>query len=242
VGGDRMRWRFIAAAVLFVAAGGGALAAGSPAASIPPPWLAAIYNWTGIYLGISAGSGTGTSNWLDGVAGTTGNFPIAGSYIGATIGASYQIGELVFGIEGDQNWTNLHGSTGTTCGDLVAVVPPPFGCETKSKWLATVRGRIGYAFDRVLVYGTAGAAFGNVQNGLIPPTTFDSSNQAGWAAGGGIEFAFAANWSAKVEYLFVDLPNGTCTSALSCGGAAGSTATFSENIVRAGVNFKFGPW
>jgi len=121
-------------------------------------------------------------------------------------------------------------------------VPPPFGCETKSKWLATVRGRVGYAFDRALFYGTAGAAFGNVQNGLTPPTTFDSSSQAGWAVGGGIEFAFAANWSVKVEYLFVDLPNGFCTTALSCGGAAGSTATFSENIVRAGVNFKFGPW
>jgi outer membrane immunogenic protein len=238
-----MRWRFIAAAaILFLAAGRSALAGDFPAPSTPPPWRAVIYNWTGLYLGINAGSGTGTSNWSDGVVGTTGNFPISGSLVGGTIGASYQIGEYVFGIEGDDAWTHLHGSSGSTCGDLAAVVAPPFGCETKSKWLATVRGRVGYAFDRVLLYGTAGAAFGNVQTGLIPPTTFDSSSQAGWAVGGGIEFAFAANWSAKVEYLFVDLPNGTCTTALSCGGAAGSIATLNENIVRVGVNFKFGPW
>ena len=155
---------------------------------------------------------------------------------------NYQIGEYVFGIEGDGDWTNLHGNSGSTCGAISAVVIPPVSCQTQSQWLATVRGRVGYAFDRILLYGTAGAAFGNIQTGLNPPSTFDSSVEAGWTVGAGLEYAFAQNWTAKVEYLFVDLPNGSCTTVGNCGGAAGSIVSFNENIFRAGINFKFGPW
>ena len=136
----------------------------------------------------------------------------------------------------------LHGNSGSTCGAISAVVTPPVSCQTQSQWLATVRGRVGYAFDRILLYGTAGAAFGNIQTGLNPPSTFDSTVEAGWTVGAGLEFAFAQNWTAKVEYLFVDLPNGSCTTVGNCGGAAGSIVSFNENIIRAGVNFKFGPW
>ena len=105
-----------------------------------------------------------------------------------------------------------------------------------------LRGRVGYAFDRILLYGTAGAAFGNVQTGLNPPSTFDSAVEAGWTVGAGIEVAFAQNWTAKAEYLSVDLPNATCTTAANCGGAAGSIVSFNENVIRAGINYKFGPW
>jgi outer membrane immunogenic protein len=105
-----------------------------------------------------------------------------------------------------------------------------------------VRGRVGYAFDRILLYGTAGAAIGNIQAGLNPPSTFDNSVDVGWTAGAGLEFALAENWTAKVEYLFVDLPNGSCTTDDNCGGAAGSIVSFNENIIRAGVNFKFSAW
>jgi outer membrane immunogenic protein len=202
----------------------------------------AVYNWTGIYLGINGGFGTGNSNWSDGPIGTTGSFPTSGFLIGGTAGLNYQIAEVVFGIEGDGDWTNLHGSSGSTCGAISAVVAPPVGCQTQSQWLATIRGRVGYAFDRILVYGTAGAAFGNIQTGLNPPSTFDSSVETGWAVGAGLEYAVAQNWTAKIEYLFVDVPNGACTTVGNCGGAAGSIVSFNENIFRAGVNFKFGPW
>lgn len=237
-----MRWRLIAAAAITVAAYRPALAADLPAPSLPPPVPPPIYNWTGIYLGINGGFGTGSSNWSDGPVGTTGSFPISGYLIGGTVGFNYQIGQYVFGIEGDGDWTNLQGSSGSTCGAISAVVPPPDGCQTQSQWLATVRGRVGYAFDRILLYGTAGAAFGNIQTGLNPPSTFDSSVEAGWTVGAGLEVAFAPNWTAKAEYLFVDLPNAACTTVGNCGGAAGSIVSFNENIVRAGVNFKFGPW
>jgi len=235
-----MRWTFLAAAGVVVAAR--ALAADLPAPSLPPPLSAAVYNWTGFYLGINGGFGTGNSNWSDGPIGTTGSFTTSGFLIGGTAGVNYQLGEYVFGIEGDGDWANLHGNSGSTCGAIAAVVAPPVSCQTQSQWLATVRGRVGYAFDRILLYGTAGAAFGNVQTGLNPPSTFDSAVEAGWTVGAGLEIAFAPNWTAKAEYLFVELPNASCTIVGNCGGAAGSIVSFNENIIRAGVNFKFGPW
>lgn len=238
-----MRGRSIgAAAMVVLSATGGALAVDLPEPSLPPPLPDAVYNWTGFYLGINGGFGTGNSNWSDGPVGATGSFPTSGYLIGGTVGVNYQIGQYVFGIEGDGDWTDFRGNSGSTCGAIAAVVPPPDGCQTQSKWLATLRGRVGYAFDRILLYGTAGAAFGNIQTGLNPPSTFDSATQAGWTVGAGLEVGFAQNWTAKVEYLFVDLPNGVCTTVGNCGGAAGSIVSFNENIVRAGVNFKFGPW
>jgi outer membrane immunogenic protein len=237
-----MRGTFIAAAAMVATAYGHALAADLPAPSLPVAAPAVLYNWTGFYLGINGGFGTGNSNWSDGPVGTTGTFPISGYLVGGTVGVNYQIGEYVFGIEGDGDWTNLRGNSGSTCGAIAAVVPPPASCQTQSQWLATVRGRVGYAFDRILLYGTAGAAFGNVQTGLNPPSTFDSYSEAGWTVGAGLEVAFAPNWTAKAEYLFVDLPNATCTTVGNCGGAAGSIVSFNESVIRAGVNFKFGPW
>ncbi len=238
-----MRRKFIVAAAMVVLAGtADALAADLPTPSPAVPLPAAVYNWTGFYIGINGGYGTGNSNWSDGAVGTSGSFPTSGFLVGGTVGVNYQIGQYVFGIEGDGDWTNLQGNTGPTCGAISAVVPPPDSCQTQSEWLATVRGRVGYAFDRMLFYGTAGAAFGNIQTGLNPPSTFDSSVEAGWTAGAGLEFALTQNWSAKVEYLFVDLPNAACTTVANCGGAAGSIVSFNEGVLRAGVNFKFGSW
>jgi outer membrane immunogenic protein len=237
-----MRGTLVAAAAIVVAANGYGHAADLPTPSLPPPLPAAVYKWTGVYLGINGGFGTGNSNWSDSPVGTTGSFPTSGYLIGATAGINYQLGEYVFGIEGDGDWTNLSGNSGSTCGAITAVLTPPVSCQTQSRWLATVRGRVGYAFDRILLYGTAGAAFGNIQTGLNPPSTFDSSVEAGWTAGAGLEFAFAQSWTAKVEYLFVDLPNAACTTVGNCAGTAGSIVSFNESIIRAGLNFKFGPW
>jgi len=139
----------------------------------------------------------------------------------------------VLGVEGDADWANLNGTSfNASCAGV--------GCTTRSNWLATARGRAGWAWDRVLFYGTAGGAFSNVQAaaGALP---FSSTTQAGWTAGVGVEYAFLPNWTAKLEYLFVDLSNASCGVA-SCGAAGGlnTTVTFNENVVRGGVNFKFG--
>ena len=124
--------------------------------------------------------------------------------------------------------------------------------------MGTFRARFGYAWDRVLVYGTAGGAGANVETALsgLP---YQNNAEWGWTAGAGVEFAFAENWTFKVEYLFVDLVgNVSCNHGYSCGYDAAATSTggqtptitppvnssmavkLNENIVRVGVNFKFG--
>ncbi len=110
------------------------------------------------------------------------------------------------------------------------------GCETKNSWLGTLRGRIGYAADRVLFYGTAGGAFGNIEQGAnsAPNSTFASSSKAGWTAGAGVEAAFADNWTARVEYLFVDLSNATFATA-----AGAPTVKFDASLIRLGIDYKF---
>ncbi len=212
-----------------LAAGGQALAADLPQPGPPPPRAPASYapapapafSWSGIYVGINGGYAFGTGDFSSG-ASVSG---VNGFLAGGTIGANYQWGRFVFGIEGDGDWTNLDGTSTTTCAS----------CEVKSTWLATARGRAGYAWDRILFYGTGGAAFGNVQGGAIGGP-FDSGTQIGWTVGGGIEAAIAPNWTAKVEYLYVNLGNLNCTAA---GCLAGNTLNVTENVVRAGINYKF---
>ncbi len=107
--------------------------------------------------------------------------------------------------------------------------------------LGTVRARVGYALDRTLIYVTGGAAFAPVQAGLSPPGNFDTNTKFGWAAGAGVEYAFFGNWSAKAEYLYIDLASGSCSTVANCGTATGSSVAFTENIVRGGINYRF-PW
>ena len=237
--------RILIAGALALAAGGQALAADLPQPGPPPPRAPATYvpapvpvfSWTGIYIGVNGGYAFGDSNWSDPILGSTGNFSTDGFLIGGTIGGNYQWGQFVLGIEADGDWQNLSGTTSVTAGSGCGA-----GCTTQSDWLATVRGRAGYAFDRVLVYGTGGAAFGNVQASYAA-LPFSSSTQTGWTAGAGVEFAFTPNLTGKVEYLYVDLGNQSCAAA-SCGLSGGfgtlpTTVSLTENVVRAGINYKF---
>ncbi|MGA3310344.1 MAG: outer membrane protein [Xanthobacteraceae bacterium] len=231
--------RILIAGALALAAGGQALAADLPQPGPPPtprapstyvPTTAPVYNWGGIYFGINGGYGFGTSNWTPAAPFIpTGNFSTSGFLAGGTLGANYQMGAFVLGIEGDGDWTNLSGSVTCTRG---------YTCQTSSDWLATARGRIGYAFDRILLYGTGGGAAGNIKAYNSASGGTDSNTEYGWTAGAGIEAALAQNWTVKVEYLYVDLANGACTT--SCpGGFAPVAVSFTESLVRAGINYKF---
>lgn len=205
-----------------------------PLANYAPP---TAINWGGFYIGINSGYGFGTSDW-SAAGGDIGLFNTSGLLLGGTLGLNVQAGSFILGIEGDGDWTNLKGSSSNAyCSSVTGNAT----CETKSDFMGTVRLRVGYAFDRILVYGTGGAAIVDILAGLNPPNTFDKSITVGWTAGGGIEVAFAENWSAKLEYLYVDFGSISCTSA-NCGSAVPITVPLTENIVRAGVNFKFGPW
>jgi outer membrane immunogenic protein len=191
-----------------------------------PAYVPAGYNWTGFYVGINGGYGWGRSRW----SGFGTSTDPSGGMAGLTGGYNWQAlgSPWVFGLEGDIDWSDLRGSfTNAAC---------PSGCETRNNWLGTVRGRVGYAFDRVMPYVTGGLAVGDIeanQGGFAGV----HDTKAGWTAGGGIEAALGATkWTAKIEYLHVDLGNA------DCGGTACSVPTrvgFHSDLVRAGLNLRF---
>ncbi len=181
---------------------------------LPPP----LYNWTGLYVGINGGGGWGRSDFSAPLA--SGSFNTSGGLIGGTLGYNFQMGQVVFGLEGDIDWSNIRGSG--TCGGL--------SCSVRNNWLGTARGRLGYAIDRVMPYVTGGAAFGDIKTS-VAGLGDSRTTKAGWTVGGGIEAAIAGPWTAKVEYLYVDLGRG--------GSVLGSDAKFQTNIVRAGLNYRF---
>ena len=207
---------------------------------LPPPRapvLVPFFTWNGFYAGINAGYGFGTSKWTNTVTGvSTGNFDVEGALAGGTAGYNLQLGGYVLGIEGDIGWNFAIGST--TSGSNQGSAVPGCGttCETASDWLGTLRGRLGYALDRFLPYVTGGASFGNIEGTAASGGSF-SKTAIGWTAGGGLEYAFLNNWSAKVEYLYVDLGTATCGAA--CSGGSPFDVTYTTQIVRGGLNYKF---
>ena len=167
-----------------------------------------VYSWAGPYLGGNLGW-----NW-----GSVDNNPTkpSGFVGGAQAGYNWQTGPWVFGIEGDLQAT---GASDT-------FAPWKFS----NPWFGTVRGRAGYAFSNILFYGTAGLAFGELQGQTFGLT--ESHTNAGWTVGLGAEFGFARNWSAKVEYLYVDLNDSNFV-------ITGAQNGYRFGLVRAGVNYHF---
>ena len=178
------------------------------------------YSWTGFYLGLNGGYGFGRSEFNGTLP--SGGFDAGGGLFGATVGYNWQTGPLVFGLEGDIDWSGMKGSS--VCGGA-------FSCSTHNDYLSTIRGRVGYAMDRWMPYITGGAAIGNVKTSIAG--LGDTNNtKAGWTVGGGIEASIAGPWTAKVEYLYVDL--GSADTAV-----AGTSAKFTSDIIRGGINYKF---
>ena len=197
----------------------------APLYKAPPPAMAPAYNWSGFYLGINGGGGWGHSNWDT----SSDRIGLSGGLVGGTAGYNWQLGNAVLGIEGDIDWANLKGtSSSTLC---------PAGCSTSDTWLSTVRGRAGYAFGGVLPYLTGGLALGDIR-AATPGFAGASNTSAGWTAGAGIEFGLTGNWSAKAEYLYVDLGRFNC--GVSCNGLPTDNVSMHDNVVRAGVNYRFG--
>ena len=224
--------RMVCAAAFMLAAVPAFAADMSPRPAPPPPAAPAyipapVYNWSGFYFGLNGGYAFGSSKWTTGAL-STGTFDTTGGLIGPTVGYNFQTGQFVFGIEGDLDWSTQQGSTSN--------VPCPTNCQTSNNYVATIRGRAGWAFDRVLVFATGGAAFSDIKGNVAGIGSVEN-NQTGWTAGGGIEAAFARNWTVKAEYLYVSIPNGTC----ACGAPPGAPFSISatENLVRVGLNYKF---
>jgi outer membrane immunogenic protein len=190
----------------------------------PPTEITQAYNWTGFYFGVNGGGGWGHSWWRD----TSTGVNLSGGLVGGTAGYNWQMGSAVVGLEGDVDWAKLQGSsTSTLC---------PAGCSTSDSWLSTVRGRVGYAFGGVLPYVTGGLAVGDIR-ASVPGFAGASNTNAGWTVGGGVEFALPGNWTAKAEYLHVDLGSFNCGT--NCG-LPSDNVSMRDDIVRAGVNYRFG--
>ena len=215
------------ASIAMLATSWSAQAADIPRPIYKGPAVIAYYNWTGFYIGINGGYAWGTSTW-EALPGVT--ISPKGYLIGGTLGYNYQMGSFVWGIEGDLDWSNVKGSV--TCAVIL-------NCETSNSYLATLRARLGYAFDRWLPYITAGAAYGDIKATVSAPAfglaASVSKARFRWTAGAGLEYAFTGNWSAKIEYLYVDLGSFE----------AGTPPVFpnrvglKEDIVRVGLNYKF---
>jgi outer membrane immunogenic protein len=180
--------------------------------------LYVAYNWTGAYIGLNGGGGWGNSNFS--APFSSNSIRTSGGLIGGTLGYNWQAGQMVYGLEGDIDWTNLRGSGACAL----------TSCEARNSWLGTARGRLGYAMDRVMPYVTGGLAVGDIRTSVAGVGSA-SSTKAGWTLGGGIEAAISGPVTAKVEYLYVDLGRG--------GSVLGSDASFHTNILRAGINYRF---
>ena len=189
----------------------------APAAYVPV--VTPVYNWSGIYIGINGGYGFGSTDWSSPTAGVvgTGTFNTNGGLVGGT--ARFQFPERPDRIRYRRRLglgRHFKGNSSNTTSTITVADPRRHACsfQTSSNWLSTVRGRVGYAFDRVLIYATGGGAAGDVKatftNPNTPFTGSTNSTEWGWTAGAGVEAAVTENITVKVEYLFVDLQDGNC--------------------------------
>jgi outer membrane immunogenic protein len=192
-----------------VAASGAAVAADLPRG--PTPYYApapSYYNWSGLYAGLNLGYEwghvSGTSVDPSGIAG------------GAQLGYNWQWNQFVLGAE-----TDIQASAAD---DTFA--PWKFS----NPWFGTLRGRVGYALNNILFYGTAGLAYGELSGELN--SLDENKTLAGWTVGAGMEVGFNPHWSAKVEYLYMDLGDRTYT-------ITGVENGLQSNLLRFGINYHF---
>jgi len=211
------------------------------AADLPtkgPVYTTSPYNWTGLYLGVNGGYGWGDTSggfWSTEFVGD--NYGISGGLFGGQVGYNYQSAgtPLVLGIEADWDWADVDGSR-------TFIGQGPINTSAKLENLGTVRGRIGYAWDRALFYGTAGWAWSRLKAdcGNFCSSPIQSHTVDGYTLGAGLEYGITPNLSLKAEYLYVHLTPTDFFTNLSpnpCTGSCGIGANV--NIVRLGLNWRF---
>jgi len=248
---NRISTALLAGAALLVAAPAFAADLPAPVPSAPAPAPApvvvtppapAVFDWSGLYVGANIGYAFGGSDVVGvdpagAFAGDAGELELNGLFGGVQAGFNWQFGSVVAGIETDFQLASINDS-------LEATGPAPaVGTITGDlNWFGTVRGRVGVAFDRALVYATGGLAYGNYEVTFDPTgpaaAVSDSQMLVGWTAGAGLEYGITDNISAKLEYLYVDL--GADDYELGTGpGAFQTQGSANFHSVRLGVNYRF---
>jgi outer membrane immunogenic protein len=205
------------------------------------------YNWSGFYLGVTAGGGMHNTTVDDKdsrLSDSSLSFSKAFATLGGTVGYNYQFGAGVVGIEADLNWSNFDSSLSDP--DWTSFH------STKSDWYSTVRGRVGLSVDRVLIYATGGVAFVDRKvTGSESLNLFDSTcghcfsikeTSVGIVGGFGAEYALSGPWTMKAEYLYIATPT---ARAHDLGQFQTATfhqyaATDSVQVARLGLNYRFG--
>jgi outer membrane immunogenic protein len=236
--------------------------------------------WTGFYLGVnggygwSAGNGKATASAFDDDGGapfynsSQAGLDSKGGFAGGQAGYNWQRNQLVFGVEADLQGSGISGkarrSVEADLADAAAIaanggdgadVLTSVDAHSRLDWFGTVRGRLGYAFDRTLVYATGGLAFGHVRDRLTTSVDFDAGphpfstesngTRTGFVVGGGLEYALTPSWSLKGEYQFIDLGSSTLASGSNPASLEFGTGSVkidhSYNTVRAGLNYHILP-
>jgi len=234
-----------AATVMFAGAASAADLAARPYTKAPvaPP----VMTWGGFYVGVQGGGGWGNS---DEVFFPTPNVPtfigtqkydLTGGFAGGVVGYNWQAGAFVFGLEGDYHWADISGRS------AVINIGPPSRLDTyftQLRGFGDIKGRLGYAAGPALFFVSGGAAVGDIQhrydaalNGGAANTFVQDTTRWGWTVGAGAEYMFAPNWSAKIEYNYIDLGKSTIRYAP---GTDRSEWTDTFHTVKVGVNYHFG--
>jgi outer membrane immunogenic protein len=247
-----MKNAIIAGAAL-LALGTGAAGAADLPFKAPPVYVPPAFNWTGCYIGGNVGGAWAQSNWTDNLLGVSwGNTSDARFIGGGQIGCNYQFGNpgFVLGFEGDIDWL------GNKNDGRTAVVPAGFpragdviSLNANDTRIATIAARFGYGFDRALFYGKFGAGWvANDGFTIVDQTTgaafvANTDNSAsGWMAGGGLEYAFTHNWTAKIEYDYIGLHGRTfVVPGVVVPALANDSFTSNHNVqmVKFGINYLF---
>jgi outer membrane immunogenic protein len=229
--------------VASTAAVGAAFAAHAADLSVKAPIAPSAYSWTGSYGGLAGGYGWGHSDQTDPgipviprLVPADGSYPMRGGLLGGTLGYNWQQRSWVLGLEGDFSWADITGHS-DLCGPLM-VTPHP--CGSKLDALGTFRGRAGIAVGAAgnwLLYATGGLAVGHIHGwDVLTPASGDVW-RAGWTVGAGVETTLAPNWTAKLEYLYVDFGNAQVFNVVP---GVSESVGLSANILRAGINYRFG--
>jgi len=240
----------VAAALGTVSAHAADLAA-RPYTKAPAYVAPAYYNWTGFYVGGHIGGGWGSTDNHSGAPGT-GAFPTGTPYNsgsssgflgGLQGGFNWQVApNFVLGIEGEYSWTDVKSDPTSTHG-LFSVTTTN---STKTDDIAMVTGRIGYAANEWLLYAKGGWAWVDggssgvvTRPGFANDYTSTSVSRDGWVAGVGVEWGFAPNWSAKLEYNHIDFGSTLVTVDHSNGTTSFTDSASKMDIVKAGLNYRF---
>jgi outer membrane immunogenic protein len=249
--------------MIFAGCGLAALALAAPtyAADMPvrmptkaPAMVEAAYNWSGFYVGAHVGYGWGDSDTT--IVTASGTFPtgfvlgtneLKGFLGGGQVGFNYQVGQIVFGIEGDGSWSGIDGSETT----LSPIAARTTTSTAEIDWIAMITGRVGVTFGNALIYAKGGWAWAGFNGESVTTTlagapiaiTVGDETRNGYTIGGGIEWGLASNWSMKAEYNFIDFGTERVDRLTTTGATAGTVlqrdVDAQLHLFKVGLNYRF---